>query len=586
MEKPKELSRYFKTIFLIGFYLLRVENGFAEELTPVITSSIYNEEKGEIVVRWKDIPAVQGKEWNYNIYCYSEPINAQDIYFAQIIKARIPFGEEKFVHRVEKGGEYYYAVVVCDQWGKETRIFTSQNTVGPVRVVDHTPPQAISVRRKGYEGRMVVLEWDCPPIANPEGISHYAVYCSSSAIKKPEPSFLVGKVPLQFEKPKMVYAVETELQGTKIYYYAVTALDGFGNESVISNNVTAGLLPDLAICNKSFITENKDLSISQMYPVKNRKVELVCDIHNYGAVPVQDVEVMVMEIEGNQGKEVAKGTISIPKDSFYPFRFEWVPSKTGVNKIKIEVDPQNKILEDNETNNNLIWEIPVVEKNLYFFWWGDPINLKYANAPAVTAPYNLNEWKRRGGVPLAHSGWGDDLYNRWSSGLQKLGFSGVAVEELGPEEDNPSGLNVARYVERMKKEHPEFFIAVWQCGKPPSHILKKVKEGMIDLVVFEVYLSISPSLKALEDTVEMARKEGIISNTIIALGIGANYGDADREPEKQIEFLEEQIRFIRETAPEMPGVGFFGGEILEGVTEAVDNLCFKYYLSGEDGGRE
>jgi hypothetical protein len=126
-----------------------------------------------------------------------------------------------------------------------------------------------------------------------------------------------------------------------------------------------------------------------------------------------------------------------------------------------------------------------------------------------------------------------------------------------------------------------YFVALWVSGvvkESHCNIVKNIyRRKGVDLLMLEVYCNyITRELHAynpyffFDQGISMVRKQDIISNTVFTLGI--------LEDVKRKESLEEQVRYIRINAPEMPGIGFYHEKGAPDVLEFADYLCLKYFI--------
>ena len=118
-------------------------------------------------------------------------------------------------------------------------------------------------------------------------------------------------------------------------------------------------------------------------------------------------------------------------------------------------------------------------------------------------------------------------------------------------------------------------------SRPSPIIVKAVKDGVIDLLMPEMYYTWNGKIDGLKAAIERFRELGILDKTVFGLATAANYAGYGNA-QQHAEFLEKQIALIRKLAPESPGLAFYSNSTLPGVKEAVDDLCRKYYL--EEGG--
>ena len=137
----------------------------------------------------------------------------------------------------------------------------------------------------------------------------------------------------------------------------------------------------------------------------------------------------------------------------------------------------------------------------------------------------------------------------------------------------------------LKKKHPETFIAVWNIG---PYIRPAIRDGLkkrkFELIMCELYFTDVPDklrqqkLDSLRSKVRTIVKPGGAENAIVGLATKANYRGWNSSPARQAEFVAQQIKVVRETAPEMPGIAFFSSDNDPEFLKLVDEACKKYFL--------
>lgn len=545
---------------------------FKEQKKKSVIKSPPKIKRGKTVISLTGISI--DKDKFFNIYQYNKPITAENVDLAQLIATKIPATQKVFKPESKKSGKFYYLITVADKWGQEERKFNSATMLGPFEEIDTTGPAAVTITNS-FSNNKPVLSWDLPKMGNPEDIVKYSVYRSDSKDTLSNRNKLLKSIPINRSGKEMTFKDEKDIAPGKIYYYGVSALDSSSNESEISNIVKTGLFADLSINPQNLISRNKDISISKMYPIAGKKVKLSAKIHNRGAITAENVDIQVKAVDKNSNQVILleKVISAIKPGTESVIAFEWKPGKVGKYNIDISIDAKNKLKEIDNKNNRAKLDVSVVEKDVYFLWYGDPLELKYANVPQTR--FNIKEWKRRGAIPGSFGGVKGDQTKTYFK-MPQDGFSAVLVDEIGGmHKDVKEFLNM---LPKLKKKHPDFFIAVWLAAGISKELQKLVKDGVIDLLIIERYLKVGGGYeKAIRNDIKHARESGCIEKTIIGLGSSGNYANFEG-PEAHADFLEKQIKLISEEAPEMPGVGFFTSDTLPGVKEKLDEMCYKYFI--------
>ncbi|MCC6443305.1 MAG: hypothetical protein IT210_07590 [Armatimonadetes bacterium] len=243
-----------------------------------------------------------------------------------------------------------------------------------------------------------------------------------------------------------------------------------------------------------------------------------------------------------------------------------------------------------------------LSRPVILFWAPEPEKLRHAThiTPQVWTPadkgsaerykkeskYTLAAWTKRGVTPLRWMGYDKDksaeeLSDYWASALD-LGYSGIAIDEIG-HVSKEADARVADALTRLKKEHPELFVAVWHAGGLLPDLLRGYQEGA-DLVMLETYgipYDRERYRNWITDRIRMTRKAGIIHKTVIALGINdeskpedlAKIGSWTNDPAE----LESLLTLIRRDAPEMPGAAFFAPTASAKMRRTAENLAWKIF---------
>lgn len=138
--------------------------------------------------------------------------------------ARVPAGTARYEDTtVTDGVDYYYMVRVTDG-----SLISDTEIVGPVQSVHDRPPPPVegvyAEDRPADDGGAIVIGWN--PYDASEHFSHFAVYRSTMPFSSVETRTPLAEIP---DADATDYVDETTIDGVD-YYYAVTAVDRFGNQ--------------------------------------------------------------------------------------------------------------------------------------------------------------------------------------------------------------------------------------------------------------------------------------------------------------------------------------------------------------------
>ncbi|MEP3480478.1 MAG: CARDB domain-containing protein [Fuerstiella sp.] len=517
----------------------------------------------------------------YNVYAYREPIVSNNFALATRIATSIPSTEEIFEYSPSYTGDHYFLVTFSNQQGQETVKY--QDGTGPVGLVDTTAPPAPEEVAVDHADGTATLVWAAHSLVNPDGVASYAVYRGTDPKDLGSDETRIKTVKVPADETNIRFAdTERSYDQDGMFYYSVAAIDSAGNRSDLEIVVKSAVMPDLAFSSATTIRENKDISLSKTHPVLGQKLDVSLRIWNRGmteSLPAACVARMTEK--GGSVTEKKSRVVAVKPGESHEVSFAFTPREIGECKISFAVDSDQQLVEINEDNNTAAINLHVVDKDYYFVWYGSPLHMDFANVPQVKSK-DRDEWKRRGAWACRFAGVKGKKealkksYSEWAA----EGYSGMLVDEIGGAVKHIEGF--LSMLPELRREHPDVFIAVWSAGGIPEEVAQLMKDGVIDLVLLEIYINHGSDYKErLGKSIERARKSGCIEKTIIGLGSAAKYANYST-PESHAAFLEEQIQFIRQKAPEMPGVGFFVAKTLPGVDVALDEMCFKYFIQKGD----
>lgn len=196
--------------------------------------------------------------------------------------------------------------------------------------------------------------------------------------------------------------------------------------------------------------------------------------------------------------------------------------------------------------------------------------------------YELNAWLKRGIVPLRWMGYPhekseQELVAYWASAAQQ-GHIGIAIDEIG-HVDSETDKKAADALIKLKRVHPNLFIAVWHAGGLTEELSQGYRFGA-DLVMLETYgipFEMERYKRWIVERIAAVRRAKIIHKTIIALGIN---DAASPEEWRKVgqwvntpEALRGLLQFIRQQAPDMRGIAFFAPKASENMIKLADKLA-------------
>lgn len=335
---------------------------------------------------------------------------------------------------------------------------------------------------------------------------------------------------------------------------------------------------------------NSDVNVIPMLPVEKQPAKISVRIRNPQMTTLASVEVKVSD---ENGKLLGKvHTEPVPAKEERIVMVDWIPDTNGYCKIKVEVNSDK----DKATGEIAI---PVVARQMYFPWFGGSEKgnekLKYANVLMASGATNTVYWKNRGAITCLWKGVIKEMktpveymnYLRTGLSNSTQSANGIMIDEMGNYTDAAiQAMPQFQGLQDFNQNSPEYFSALWICGSLRSsycNITKNLyrKKG-VDLLLLECYSNfLVPEFKSYsryayyDQRIDMARQQDIMHNTIIALGITDNADKFNLEPYE----IEDEVRYVRRKAPEMPGIGFFHANgAKQEMVPAADDLCRKYYI--------
>lgn len=158
--------------------------------------------------------------------------------------------------------------------------------------------------------------------------------------------------------------------------------------------------------------------------------------------------------------------------------------------------------------------------------------------------------------------WDAERFVRYYGSYADVGYAGMAMDEWNVGDDHPYVPVIAEALRNIKRQHPDFFIAVW-VTEPTPVFRSLVQEGTIDLALIEGYTFVPDhpewaiSWEGVIRRVEMMQQEGLLARTIVCVGFVAarpdQYGNRMTAAE-----LRRQVGELARRYPQMPGVAFYG----------------------------
>lgn len=527
---------------------------------PAILKIAHNPEKGTTSIDVAADPLPPHVQ--INIFRSEAPIAEENLIFC----AKIAALRDKQFHCVVEApdsGKFYYALTTSDKYGRQNRSLLKTTQVGPVEEVCRTPLRPPMPYRQCTKEQAFL----CWLSQSGRTVAKYRVYRHEKDSRTP-----VGEVEAPEISGVVSFKIPVTLDTGVHSMLTVTTVNTSGLESIDSAPVSFALRPDLEISTGRTIARNVDFRIGRMFPLVNKPVKLGLTVHNRGLTAAKGVRVMLCDFHDKTQTSacVMDRQVDIEADQSATLEFDWTPDKLGEHHLRAVVDPLNRIPEIEEGNNRSEVLVPVIKRNLYFVWYGNPLETDWCNVPH-TSLTDVEEWKRRGAVG-AFCG----MVGKVPSYRERLkaGFNGTVVDEIGAHNKETS--DFLRDLTALKTEFPDFFIGLWQAAYPAPD---SIANPRIDLYVGENYYNMRVPPENFDFHIENGRKMGIIHKYIFGLGASAEeatFLTHTATIHEEAAFLEKEMMYIRKNAPEMPGVGFYGSR--PGMSRIVDEMCYRHFV--------
>ncbi len=336
-------------------------------------------------------------------------------------------------------------------------------------------------------------------------------------------------------------------------------------------------------------TAASDVVFRPAFPIQNQPCEVAVTVHNTGKTAADRVQV---NVQGPDGVKIGTKTIAIPAEGKAQAVFPWTPARNGYIPLKISAS-------DGESSNAVAVKAPVVSRTFYFPWFGghtpEARSLRYANVVLSGNAESHAYWRNRGAIPCLWKGVDNKVAPEKYAQILADGVgdpardaAGIMIDEMGgyaPEE-----ILAANFFSGLKlylEKNPQYFTALWICGSlqvPYCNITRNAyrKDKGISLLMLECYtnfqtveFSSSRRFAYFDQRIDVARQQDVLTNAVMTLAID---GHKDKFNLTGYE-LEDEVRYIRRNAPEMPGIGFFHFETKSPeLIPIADDLCRRYFI--------
>ncbi|MBN1341525.1 MAG: hypothetical protein JXQ73_02540 [Phycisphaerae bacterium] len=328
------------------------------------------------------------------------------------------------------------------------------------------------------------------------------------------------------------------------------------------------------------------------------------------------------------GRTVAERTLQLkPAKDCAEATWTWQAGANGIYKVRVQVDPDNKIAESDETNNAADLVLPVLVKGrkLHFPWYREePLSRWTTCVTSVGDPNHQVRLAERGVIPLRweYGGMSWSYYDKekakthphevlkdleelfYKKYTSKADVPGFGMDEFGGYPGSwkeKASIASLKALARAKQEMPDRFFAAWNGGGLNPKMATYYRMGA-DLLLLETYLwratpmdlKVEEIYQLIEDRLSpVIRSRDMIvpaygnhCYTLIAL-------DTSERPDWiPLGEQENVVRYVRRLCPEMRGIAWYNGgyggyglvktpetdKIHQAVLDNADRLCFDCFI--------
>ncbi len=335
--------------------------------------------------------------------------------------------------------------------------------------------------------------------------------------------------------------------------------------------------------------QDSDVTFHPMLPVAGQPAKAAVRLRNTADEAQPALQVQLLDAQGQILAEAQSGTIAA--HSTEEVLLDYTPGANGWQDLRV-------VITGDRVKHEAGLRVPVLSRNQYFPWFGgtEPCDreLRYANVVLVHKPEQAEYWNRRGaitclGKSTVNENKSAEAYAKYlGSGIGDAQAQGIMIDEIGHYcEFEIQAMPIFQGVKLFTRENPDTFTAVWLCGALKESYCNITKNAYrlqgIDLLLLECYANYlavefaSPRrYDYFDQRIAMARQQDVLGSTVMTLGV---VGNEDKFNLTDYE-IEDEVRYVKRNAPEMPGIGYFHsfGPNRE-LTAFADELCNKYYIA-------
>ncbi len=318
--------------------------------------------------------------------------------------------------------------------------------------------------------------------------------------------------------------------------------------------------------------DEHSLAVSTMVPREGQEVTWTLSVVNDSAHLLTETATILIRSQREADGSVSGGTVEaelrLQAGESAEVSVPWTPERNGTYRVAFALAGGEQVIER---------RVAVTARDTYFVWFGAPQRFAWCNVPTTVKPEDRDWWLRRGAIPAA---WKCGVCCKDKTVEEFVEIWGAA-DHIAIDEVGGPGEVTDKFIEawkRLRRDKPGQWVAVWYMG---AHDYWADIKDLVDLFLPEIYLNYSGNhLGKFDAYFRTARRAGVMDQVIPGLGINVikdEAGNVTNSPTK--EDVLRQFRYLKRTAPELRGIGFFTSDsAAPGVAEYADALCEDYYI--------
>ena len=334
-----------------------------------------------------------------------------------------------------------------------------------------------------------------------------------------------------------------------------------------------------------------DITVSPAIPRQGKNCTIFVRLHNTGKKNAENISARIIIGRWNDENPIVKHIrfAKIPSGESFVESLKYTPVDNGIYKISAEIDPDNKINEADEMDNDASVVFPVVRRDVFLYYHStDRKKLAYARylTDSSFSPISRKKdtklywnqksyWKKRGVRLARHLSNGPSSHCNWKQRVnywEKFGrgWNRLIIDEFGIDYGGPKDQDCGKAIVEFKKRNPNVWFGSFIAGRIRKVLWQGFRES--DAVMIESYLFHETQYRSSDWGSFLARKGGFAEHAFNVVGV-----QKDRWAGTPFE-IENQIRSVRRARPTVMGIGLYLSKADEKLVLAADKVCYDYFI--------